>query len=110
MITKLWSKTLAFRRGLYRGLTPLIVRRVVGHSMSPNLEPGWVLLALRTKRIAFGDVVIASSEVGEIVKRVVEVKKNKVNLAGDSHGTDGSHEAGWVSNTDIIARVVWPRV
>ena len=77
----------------------------------PNLHPGWIVVGRRTQRIAFGDVVIARKRSDlEIVKRVIEVKKRRVHLAGDHHGHDGNHDAGWVSVDKVVARVIWPRV
>lgn len=78
--------------------------------MSPTLKEGWVLVCHRSSRVAFGDVVIARKRGTEIVKRVIEVKKNKVHVAGDHHGHDGSHDAGWVHLKDVVARVIWPRI
>ena len=89
---------------------PIVFRKVQGHSMSPNLQPGWIVIGRRTRRVAFGDAVIAKKENMEIVKRVVEVKKKKVHLAGDNHGHDGNHDAGWVPIEDVVARVIWPRI
>ena len=77
--------------------------------MLPVIKPGTFVVANRAARqLAFGDVVIANCEGFENIKRVVEVKKDKVHLAGDNHAD--SHDPGWVAQDQIIARVIWPRV
>jgi phage repressor protein C with HTH and peptisase S24 domain len=82
----------------------------MGDSMAPTLVPGMVVLAIRTRKVKPGDVVIFWHEGLDKIKRVHDVQFNKVFLAGDNpaRSTD-SRDFGWLSLDTILAKVLWPR-
>lgn len=90
---------------------PILIRRVVGHSMVPILPPhtlvfGWRYFA----RIRPGQVVVVEHDGMEKIKRVEQVEQNKVYILGDhpETSTDSRH-FGWLQKDLIKAVVVWPR-
>ena len=83
------------------------IRRVKGHSMMPTLQPGWIVIFRRTNKFEIGDIVLARIKKTDYVKRVMVVKKKKIELAGDNHAD--SHSPKNVTKKDIIGRLVWPR-
>lgn len=90
----------------------LLMRRVVGASMLPKLEPGQLLLATSLfKRLHPGQVVIVEHDGKEKVKRIERITNNKVYLIGDNlaASTDSRH-FGWLQRDQISALVVWPKL
>lgn len=92
--------------------SPLMVRRVQGHSMLPVLPPGTLVwgfcwfLRLRQEQ-----VVIAEHNGREIVKRIEDIRPEGLFLVGDhlEASTDSRHY-GLIDKDAIKAVVVWPRV
>jgi len=89
----------------------VVLRRVMGDSMSPMLVPGNVVLGVWPRRIAAGDVVIVRHGGLDKIKRVANLRQNEIFLTGDNYlqSTD-SRDFGWLEHTTIVAKVVWPKV
>lgn len=89
---------------------PLIIRRVAGNSMEPNLRPGQLVvgrgLFLNLRRY---DVVIVRQNGLEKVKRITQIKDRMLFLEGDNpaQSTDSRH-FGWIPMSDVVAKVLWP--
>lgn len=83
---------------------------VAGHSMSPALRDGDVLLYTTLVMPRRGDIVVARDPRDGrrwLVKRVREVRADALDLAGDIEG----HDAGWIPRQALVGRVVfryWP--
>jgi nickel-type superoxide dismutase maturation protease len=90
----------------------LLVRRVVGGSMSPKLRPGQLLLATPLfRRLRPGQVVIINHEGRQKVKRIERIERDKVFVIGDNlNASTDSRHFGWLASRQIIARVVWPKL
>lgn len=87
--------------------SPIILRRVVGHSMEPTLEQGKVVFATPLFDFKRGDVVVARIGQREIVKRISEINEGKFTLAGDNpdHSRD-SRSFGTVEESQLLGRVI----
>lgn len=81
----------------------LILRRVVGNSMSPSIRAGQIVIASGLNKYKKGSIVIAKVDNREVIKRVKSIKNNKIWLVGDNKkfSTD-SRKFGWVSPSQII--------
>ncbi len=89
---------------------PFFVRQVRGASMMPTIEPGRLLVVTRNSKIKKGNIVIAKVGEREIVKRVSDVKSSKVYILGDNPiGSTDSRDFGWLSEDQIIGKIVWPQ-
>lgn len=98
--------------GLPKKSKLLLIRRVVGGSMSPMLRPGQLLLALpRFRRLRPGQVIIVTHNGREKVKRIERIDRGYIFVIGDnlSASTDSRH-FGWLKRRDVIGRVVWPKI
>lgn len=90
----------------------LLLRQVVGRSMSPKLKPGQLLLITRIyRRLRPGQVIVFNHYGREKVKRIERVVDNRVFVIGDNlnFSTDSRH-FGWITTKEIIGRVVWPKI
>lgn len=90
---------------------PVVVRRVVGHSMLPVLPPGTLVFAFSMNlRPKIGNVVIIEHEGKEKIKRISDINDGEIFVVGDhdTNSTDSRH-FGWISKNTIVARVVWPK-
>jgi nickel-type superoxide dismutase maturation protease len=87
----------------------MFVRRVSGNSMAPSLLPHQLVVAVRPRRLAVGDVVIFRHEGVEKIKRIHALREGQMYVLGDhpEHSTDSRH-FGWLEITCIIGRVRWP--
>ncbi|MCA9318171.1 S26 family signal peptidase [Candidatus Saccharibacteria bacterium] len=79
--------------------------------MYPALEAGQLVFALHTKQISRGDVVVFRHEGIEKIKRVVGMEGDFVYVLGDNprFSTD-SRQFGYIKQSTIAGRVVWPKV
>ena len=84
----------------------MLIRRVEGDSMWPTLASGQVVIAWRRRPIV-GDLVIAKVDKREVVKRLHEIKKDKVFLRGDnpSASTD-SRQYGFLPKEAILGVIM----
>ena len=90
---------------------------VEGTSMYPTLNDGQTVIVEKTNSVQVGNIVVAnSSEYGNIIKRVSEVKGDQVYLTSDNTNVDYEYKNGslyqtkgistWVSTNDIYGVVV----
>lgn len=88
----------------------LIVRQVAGTSMLPTLKPGRIVIATGTySRIRIGDIVVIRHGGLEKIKRVQDLRADRVFLLGDNpeNSTD-SRAFGWLPTSVMVAKVIWP--
>lgn len=90
---------------------PVLVRRVVGHSMLPVLPPGTLVIGLTWLRKPLkNSVVVVEHEGKEKIKRIQDIDNDKIFIVGDHEdGSTDSRQFGWVSITTIKAHIVWPK-
>ncbi len=88
----------------------LLIRQVRGHSMMPVLPPGTVVVAIRSRKLRVGDVVIFYHEGKEKIKRIQDIKESEAYMISDhpQAGTD-SRDYGWIPLSLIIGKVIKPR-
>lgn len=89
----------------------IFVRRVVGKSMWPVLDPEQVVVALRKRKYEPEDVVILLHDGREKIKRIRAIERGKYDVRGDnpSQSTDSRH-FGLVRDENVLGKVIWPRV
>lgn len=89
----------------------LIIRRIRGGSMAPSLRTGQLILAVKKLKFGPGNVVIFEHKGLEKIKRIREHNEGKIFVIGDNPevSTD-SRQFGWLSETVVVARVIWPRL
>lgn len=85
----------------------LYIRRVVGESMLPTLQPGQIIVAVRSRSLAAGDVIIVVHEGMEKIKRITAVRPDSVYIEGDNRtaSTDSRHY-GWVDRAKVRGKVL----
>lgn len=99
-----WSKQLFFF------LSPILVYNISGRSMCPTFHHGDRVVAIKKwlTSIKKDDVVVIKNK-REIllIKRVQHIQNKKYFVVGDNEkeSTD-SRKFGWISNKDIIGRVI----
>ena len=87
---------------------PIVIRRVIGHSMMPTLPPGKLIVAHRWFRtVKPQHIVVIQHEGKEKIKRVFDVRGHQLFVIGDnpSNSNDSRH-FGWIDNSCIVAKVV----
>lgn len=101
--------------GRLRSRKPLLVRRIMGESMSPYLKPGQLIVArawFARHRVRPGEVVIIRHDNKEKIKRIERVdERGSIFVIGDNleRSTDSRH-FGWLHESCIEAKIIWPRV
>ena len=82
----------------------MLIRRVVGRSMVPGLEPGNIVIAARHKTLRLDDVVVARMNGREVIKRVTRIKPDgRLFLQGDNaQASTDSRSLGLVDKSDIL--------
>lgn len=94
-----------------------ILFHVQGTSMYPTLNDGQTVIVKKTKDIQVNNIVVAnSSEYGNIVKRVSDIKGNQVYLTSDNKDVKSEYRNGvlyetkgvttWVNINDVYGVVV----
>jgi len=87
-----------------------LVRRVVGGSMLPTLWPGRIVFGWGPAKPRVGDMVILSHDGLEKIKRVHRIDGQRLYIVGDnSQASTDSRHFGWIHESQVLARVVWPR-
>lgn len=77
--------------------------QVEGNSMFPTLKNGQIVIVNKTKDLSVDDIVVANtSEYGVIVKRVSEIKDNRIHLVSDNKHIDYKEIDGIVYETKGI--------
>ncbi len=90
--------------------SPLLLRRIQGHSMMPVLPPGtlvwvWVL----SKNFRKGQTVVFRHQGKEKIKRLDDVRPDSVFVVGDHQlASTDSHQFGWIAKDQVIGVVIWP--
>ena len=85
-----------------------VIRRVVGTSMLPALKPNHIVLAIKTRKVNVGDIVIIAHDGKEKIKRISALKNGKVFVVGDNQAeSTDSRQFGLLSTADIVGRVIW---
>ena len=84
--------------------------KVSGHSMVPTLKPGQEILVSSLpfffRNPSTGDLIAFKNENQFIVKRIMEVKGDRVLVKGDNTGD--TKDYGWVERKKIIGKVIYP--
>lgn len=78
--------------------------------MYPSLEAGQFVFVVRTRHVVKGDVVVFTHEGLEKIKRIVGMEGEFTYVLGDNprFSTD-SRQFGYIKQTAIVGRVVWPK-
>jgi phage repressor protein C with HTH and peptisase S24 domain len=86
----------------------LVVRRVVGKSMTPTLQPGQIVIGVRPRTLRIGQIVVVQHENTEKIKRITKLGPDRVFLSGDNpyYSTD-SRDFGWLPREYVIAAILW---
>ena len=85
----------------------LLLRRIVGRSMEPNLVQGDLVVFVPRRGYSVGDVVLARHEGQQIVKRITRVEGERYYLVGDNRqeSTDSRHY-GMEESSAIIGSIM----
>ena len=88
---------------------PLLIRRVQGQSMSPNLKPGQIVVGWNHGEPRVGEIIIFQHDGLEKVKRIDQIENGKFFVLGDNltESTD-SRQFGLIDHSQILGRIVWP--
>ena len=93
--------------------------RVQGHSMSPTLTDGAVVVARRSsRRIRIGRIIVFTNPVSPyepafLVKRVIAIRRaegggSEYFVDGDAVRSSSSINFGWIGREQVSSRVVCP--
>ena len=87
-----------------------MLRRVVGDSMLPTLEPGQIVIGVKPRQIRAGQIVIINHGGHQKIKRLTELSPAQIKVLGDNpKSSTDSRNFGWLPRSSVVARVVWPR-
>ena len=86
----------------------IVLRRVMGQSMMPTIQPDSLVVGLWPCRVRNGDIVIIRHDGLDKIKRVKGVREGQIFLAGDnSAASTDSHDFGWLDCKFVLAKVCW---
>jgi phage repressor protein C with HTH and peptisase S24 domain len=74
--------------------------------MTPTLNDGDLVWATGLVEPIDGDIVIAQTEHGEVIKRLRVLDQDLVQLIGDNHAAH--HMVAAIDQSAIIGKVIWP--
>jgi len=78
--------------------------------MLPSLKPGRIVLAVRSRRLKVGDIVIVRHAGLEKIKRITQIDASKVFVRGDNSGAStDSRYFGWLPLEAVAAKVWQPK-
>lgn len=79
--------------------------------MTPTLQAGQLVIGRFTNELHPGDVVIASHDGLEKIKRIERQQGNLLYLLGDNKAAStDSRDFGWVQADTILAKIIWPKL
>lgn len=80
--------------------------------MLPTLRPDHMVLATGIfKKIKPETIVVVQHDGLEKIKRVQKVQAGRVFVIGDNaHQSLDSRSFGWLPQSAVIAKIVWPRI
>ena len=89
---------------------PISKFKVYGNSMFPTLREGQEVLTFNWVKVKVGDVVVIRHHGKEIIKRVQQVKGDKIYAIGDKldESSDSRH-FGAIPGEQIVGKVVYMR-
>ncbi len=89
----------------------IVVRRIKGHSMHPNLVESQIILASRLVRPKVGKVVVIYHDGLEKIKRITAIKNDgRFYVLGDNPlQSKDSREFGYLNKSNYLATVIWPK-
>jgi nickel-type superoxide dismutase maturation protease len=86
------------------------LRRVVGESMLPTLQPGQLVAIGERSTLRVGDIVMILHDGMEKIKRVARLEPGRVYLLGDNpQASTDSRSFGWIGVEAVRGKVIWPR-
>ncbi len=92
---------------LNKMLKPVMLRRVVGHSMWPALAPDDLVVATGLVKPRIGEVVVANVDGREVIKRVAAISDQGYWLLGDNRPqSSDSRDYGYVPAASILGTVI----
>lgn len=86
---------------------PFMIRRVIGQSMQPTLNPGKLVIGWRYyNRLKSGQVVILHINGREVIKRIKYIEQGKLFVVGDNlMASTDSREFGLIFEEQVTAKV-----
>ncbi|MCA1807660.1 MAG: hypothetical protein LC687_07425 [Actinobacteria bacterium] len=88
----------------------IFLRRIYGKSMQPTLNPGQIIIGLKTKHAQLGDIVMIYHDGKEMLKRLERLVDNRIYVTGDNvQASTDSSSFGWLPSSAIRGVVIWPR-
>lgn len=94
-----------------RRRSPIIIRRVFGHSMIPILPPKTLVLGWAwTSNYKPGQIIIFQHDAKEKIKRISEVLGDgSIYVVGEHPETStDSRQFGAIAPEHVLARIIWP--
>ena len=73
---------------------PIIIRKISGISMVPDLSPGQIIFAISPyRKLRVGDIIVFTHDNTEKIKRIAAIDEHGIHVRGDnsSFSTDSRH-------------------